>query len=317
MHARTILATTLALTTLALGAACGADDLEEPGGSDAPDPAEDKGSLTLSSQSFTEAAIVANMYTLLLEGAGYTVDMKLVETRDIYMRQLPDDVDVVPEYVGGIADYLNAEANGAEAEPVTTSDPAETLAAVEPLAEEAGVTFLEPAEASDQNAFFVTQEYAEANSLATLSDLAALGEPVVLAAAPDCEGRPDCEGGLSETYGIDITEVLPLGFASPQTYESVLSGESQLGLTSTTDGSLESQGLQLLEDDQSIQPAQNLVPMVSTSFLEENADVEDVLNELMATITTDDLIELNGRVGNEREKPEDVAQEYLEEEGLL
>ena len=317
MHARTILATTLALTTLALGAACGADDLEEPGGADAPDPAEDKGSLTLQSQSFTEAAIVANMYKLLLEGAGYTVDMKLVETRDIYMRQLPDDVDVVPEYVGGVADYLNAEANGAEAEPVTTSDPAETLAAVEPLAEEAGVTFLEPAEASDQNAFFVTQEYAEANSLATLSDLAALGEPVVLAAAPDCEGRPDCEGGLSETYGIDITEVLPLGFASPQTYESVLSGESQLGLTSTTDGSLESQGLQLLEDDQSIQPAQNLVPMVSTSFLEENADVEDVLNELMATITTDDLIELNGRVGNEREKPEDVAQEYLEEEGLL
>jgi osmoprotectant transport system substrate-binding protein len=243
--------------------------------------------------------------------------MKLVETRDVYMRELPDDVDVVPEYVGGIADYLNAEANGANAEPITTSDPAETLAAAEPLAEEAGVTFLEPAEATDQNAFFVTQEYAEANSLATLSDLGELGEPVVLAAAPDCEGRPDCEGGLTETYGIDITKVLPLGFASPQTYESVLSGESQLGLTSTTDGSLESQGLQLLEDDQSIQPAQNLVPMVSTSFLEENGDVEDVLNELMGELTTDDLTDLNGQVGNERAKPEDVAQEYLEERGLL
>ena len=139
----------------------------------------------------------------------------------------------------------------------------------------------------------------------------------MLAAAPDCEGRPDCEGGLTGTYGIDITEVLPLGFASPQTYESVISGESQLGLTSTTDGSLESQGLQLLEDDQSIQPAQNLVPMVSTSFLEENGDVEDVLNELMGELTTDDLTELNGQVGNERAKPEDVAQEYLEERGLL
>jgi osmoprotectant transport system substrate-binding protein len=313
MHARRILATSLALSTLALGAACGADDLEDPGS----EPAEDKGSLTLNSQGFTEAEIVSNMYKLLLENAGYTVDMKLVETRDIYMRQLPDDVDVVPEYVGGIADYLNAEANGAEAEPITTSDPAETLAAAEPLAEEAGVTFLEPAEATDQNAFFVTQDYAEANSLTTLSDLGALGEPVVLAAAPDCEGRPDCEGGLTGTYGIDITEVLPLGFASPQTYESVISGESQLGLTSTTDGSLESQGLQLLEDDQSIQPAQNLVPMVSTSFLEENGDVEDVLNELMGELTTDDLTELNGQVGNERAKPEDVAQEYLEERGLL
>jgi osmoprotectant transport system substrate-binding protein len=223
----------------------------------------------------------------------------------------------VPEYVGGIADYLNAEANGAEAESITTSDPAETLEALQPLADDAGVTMLEPAEATDQNAFFVTQEYADSNALETLSDLGTLGEPITLAAAEDCEGRPDCEGGLTQTYGIDITEVLPLGFASPQTYESVLSGESQLGLTSTTDGSLESQGLALLEDDKAIQPAQNLVPMVSTSFLEENADVEEVLNGLMQELTTDDLIDLNGQVGNERAKPEDVAQTYLEDAGLL
>ena len=316
MRTRRFAATTLALGTLLIGAAC-ADDEVADSGDDTGSGGEDKGSLTLSGQNFTEATIVANMYKLLLEDSGYTVDMKLVGTRDIYMRQLPDDVDVVPEYVGGIADYLNAEANGAEAESITTSDPAETLEALQPLADDAGVTMLEPAEATDQNAFFVTQAYADSNALETLSDLGTLGEPITLAAAEDCEGRPDCEGGLTQTYGIDITEVLPLGFASPQTYESVISGESQLGLTSTTDGSLESQGLQLLEDDQSIQPAQNLVPMVSTSFLEENGDVEDVLNELMGEITTDDLIDLNGQVGNERAKPEDVAQEYLEERGLL
>jgi osmoprotectant transport system substrate-binding protein len=316
MRTRRLAATTLALGTLLIGAAC-ADDEVADSGDDTGSGGEDKGSLTLSGQNFTEATIVANMYKLLLEDSGYTVDMKLVGTRDIYMRQLPDDVDVVPEYVGGIADYLNAEANGAEAESITTSDPAETLEALQPLADDAGVTMLEPAEATDQNAFFVTQEYADSNALETLSDLGALGEPITLAAAEDCEGRPDCEGGLTETYGIDITEVLPLGFASPQTYESVLSGESQLGLTSTTDGSLESQGLALLEDDKAIQPAQNLVPMVSTSFLEENGDVEEVLDGLMQELTTDDLIDLNGQVGNERAKPEDVAQTYLEDAGLL
>jgi osmoprotectant transport system substrate-binding protein len=316
MRTRRLAATTLALGTLLIGAAC-ADDEVADSGDDTGSGGEDKGSLTLSGQNFTEATIVANMYKLLLEDSGYTVDMKLVGTRDIYMRQLPDDVDVVPEYVGGIADYLNAEANGAEAESITTSDPAETLEALQPLADDAGVTLLEPAEATDQNAFFVTQEYADSNALETLSDLGALGEPITLAAAEDCEGRPDCEGGLTETYGIDITEVLPLGFASPQTYESVLSGESQLGLTSTTDGSLESQGLALLEDDKAIQPAQNLVPMVSTSFLEENGDVEEVLDGLMQELTTDDLIDLNGQVGNERAKPEDVAQTYLEDAGLL
>jgi osmoprotectant transport system substrate-binding protein len=140
---------------------------------------------------------------------------------------------------------------------------------------------------------------------------------VTLAAAPDCEGRSDCEGGLSEVYGIDIEEILPLGFASEDTYRSVLDGESQLGLTSTTDGTLEQQGLVLLEDDKAIQPAQNLVPAVSTEFLDEHPDLEETLNALMAALTTEKLTELNGRVAVDRETPEDVAADFLAEEGLV
>ena len=97
---------------------------------------------------------------------------------------------------------------------------------------------LDLSEATDTNAFFVTQEFSESEGVTKLSDLE--GKTVTLAAAPDCEGRLDCEGGLSEKYGIDIKEVLPLGYASDQTYKSVIDGESQLGETSTTDGTLES-----------------------------------------------------------------------------
>ena len=140
---------------------------------------------------------------------------------------------------------------------------------------------------------------------------------VVLAAAPDCETRPDCGKGLVDTYGIDITKVLPLGFASDQTYQSVLDDESQLGLTSTTDGTLESQGLVLLEDDQEIQPAQNLVPAVSEEFLADHDDIEDPLEALMQALTTENLTELNGRVAVDREKPADVAEDFLTEQGLI
>ena len=82
----------------------------------------------------------------------------------------------------------------------------------------------------------------------------------MLAAAPDCKGRLDCEGGLTDKYGIKITKILPLGYASQQTYDSVLHGESQLGETSTTDATLESQGLVLLADDKKIQPAREPRP---------------------------------------------------------
>ena len=47
-----------------------------------------------------------------------------------------------------------------------------------PLAEEKGLTVLEPSGALDANGFYVTQEFAEQNDLTTLSDLGALGQPV-------------------------------------------------------------------------------------------------------------------------------------------
>jgi osmoprotectant transport system substrate-binding protein len=255
------------------------------------------------------------MYAQLLEDAGYTVDVSLVDTRDVYMQQFPGQIDVVPEYVGGIVDFLNVTENGPEAESLTTSDAAESISNAQSLLEAKGITLLEPSAATDTNAFFVTQEYSEQNDVTKLSDLE--GETVTLAAAPDCEDRADCGAGLSDVYGIDIKEVLPLGFASPQTYQSVLDGESQLGLTSTTDGTLESQGLVLLEDDQAIQPAQNLVPAVSTEFLDANPEVADPLNALMAALTTEVLTELNGRVAVDRETAEDVARDFLVEQGLL
>jgi osmoprotectant transport system substrate-binding protein len=316
MRARRIVAALAATGTLFLGAACAGNNVSNTGSSSG---SSDKGSVTISGQNFTEAALVANMYKLLLEDKGYSVTMKLVGSRDVYMAkgQFPGSVDVVPEYLGGIADKLNQMQNGSDATSITTSDVQGTLDAVKPLADKAGITLLDPAEATDQNAFFVTKKYADQNSLKNLSDLGALGKPVVLAAAPDCEGRTDCAGGLSKDYGIKITKVLPLGYASPQTYDSVLKGEAQLGETSTTDASLTSQGLVLLQDDKGIQPVQNLIPAVSTEFLKKHADVKDVLDSLMAKLTTDDLTQLNGKVGNERQKPEDVAKQYLQDQGLL
>jgi len=243
--------------------------------------------------------------------------VQLVGTRDVYMGagQFPESIQLVPEYVGGIVDYLNVTENGADAEPLTTPDADESVSAAADLLEAKGVTLLDPSAAIDTNAFFVTQEFSEAEGVTKLSDLE--GMSVVVAAAEDCADRTDCGKGLTDDYGIDVTEFLPLGFASADVFKSVADDESQLGLTSTTDGTLESQGMVLLEDDKQIQPAQNLIPAVSSEWLADNGDVEGILNDLMAALTTEKLTELNGQVSVDRAKPEDVAKEFLESEGLL
>jgi osmoprotectant transport system substrate-binding protein len=315
MLTRRFAAGVVAASAAAMLTSCGSSDSSSTATSDGSSAPTDKGTVRISGQNFTEAEIVADMYAAVLQKAGYTPQVHLVGTRDVYMKLFPSKLDVVPEYTGAIVEFLNGTYNGSKAKPITVSDPQKTIDKAKPLLDKAGITLLNPSAATDTNAFFVTQKYSDDNKVHALSDLK--GRSVTLAAAPDCQGRLDCAGGLSSAYGIKITKVLPLGYASQQTYDSVLHGESQLGETSTTDGTLKSQGLVLLPDDKHIQPSQNLVPMVSTKFLQAHPDVADPLNQLMAKLTTDDLTKLNGEVAVDRQKPEDVAQQWLTDVGLL
>jgi osmoprotectant transport system substrate-binding protein len=334
MRARRILATLVAVGSVLAVAACGDDSSSSSStgtdttpstspttastttSSDTATPTTSAGgTVRLSGQNFPEATLVADMYEQVLENAGYTVDTKLVDTRAVYLPLFPSQVDIVPEYVGSIINTLNISQNGDNAPPFEQGDGAEMATAGKAILDKAGITLLDTSSAADANAFMVTKDYSDENGVTKLSDLK--GKSVVLAAASDCQGRIECAGGLTDTYGIDITKILPLGYASDQTYQSVISGESQLGETSTTDGTLDSQGLLVLDDDQHIQPAQNLVPAVSTTFLAAHPDVADVLNPLMAALTTDNLTDLNAEISVNREKPEDVAKKFLEDQGLL
>jgi osmoprotectant transport system substrate-binding protein len=315
MHVRRPLLAVTGLALTALLAGCAGDDLAD----DNDEPTSGSGggegtSVVIGSQSFDEAALVTAMYEEVLRAEGYEVETRLVDTRPVYLNEMPDAVQIAPEYVAGIVDQLNTDANGPDAEPLSTSDAQETIDAGESLLEEKGITLLEPSEAFSANGYFTSQEFSDAEGVTQLSDLE--GQAITLAAAPDCKGRTDCEKGLVDTYGIDIT-LEPLGYASTETFQAVLDGEAQIGQTSTLDGTLEDQGLLLLEDDQGIQPAQNLTPAVNAEFLEANPDLEDLFNELSEALTTEDLAEMNARVDLERQKPEDVALEFLEEKGLL
>ena len=224
----------LSVGTLFLATACAGDDLDS--GSDNADettsPAATTsesesagtsagGPLTLAGQSFPEATLVAAMYEQLLENAGYDVTTKLVDSRDGYMADVPRQRRHRP----GIRrrhrqlpqQRQERRQRRRPSRPATAQQLADDGKA---LLDEAGITLLDISAATDTNAFMVTQEYSDDNGVTKLSDLE--GESVMLAAAPDCEGRLDCEGGLSDQYGIDVTEVLPLGYASDQTYQSVL-----------------------------------------------------------------------------------------------
>jgi osmoprotectant transport system substrate-binding protein len=307
------------LVALALGlvlalSACGGDD--DSGGTSGATPSP-KGELTVGGANFTEMLVMQQMYKLLLEKAGFTVKVQSVDNRELYAPALKSgEIDVVPEYLATMTEYLNHNKNGPDAPTVATSDAAQTVQVVTPLAQENGLTVLEPAKAVDSNAFAVTQKYADDNSLKTLSDLAAVGKPIVLAATEECPERPFCQVGLEKTYGLNISKVEPLGFGSTQTKQAVKDGTAQLGLVGTTDGTLKQFGLVILEDDKHLQLADNLVPFVNAKSAADPA-IAEALNKLASVLTTDDLAQLNLQVDGERMEPADVAQAYLRDKGLI
>jgi len=303
---------------LLLVAACG------DGGTDALDGSGDSadggssGEVVIAYQDYTEMSIMAEMYAALLEEEGFDPTLKGVGDRAIYAGELESgEVHVAPEYVSSMTEFLNREVNGPDAEPVATPDVEETMAELEKLAGEKNMTPLEPAAAEDANAFAVTQAFSDDNDVTSLSELGELGEPVALAAAADCPERPDCQKGLESVYGVEIGKFEPLGFGTPQTKSALTDGEVQVGQVGTSDGQVEQLELVVLEDDEDWQNAENLVPVVSTEFLDANPEVLEILNKLSDVLTTEDLMTLNARVDAERQLASDVAEDYLSSKGLI
>ncbi len=314
MHSvRRFLVALATLPLLLVAAACGSDGFEEDeGGSGS------GAKVTVVGQKFTEADIMTQLYKLLLEKEGFEADVKNLGARDIYLGPLEKgDVQVSADYLSSLTEALNRKTNGDEAEPVATPDADATVAELATLAKEYGITPLEPAEAEDANSYAVTQEYAEKNNLTTLSDLGKLGKPIALAANSDCSERPDCGKGLTSVYGIKLSKIEPLGFGSADTKNALKEGEVQLGQVGTTDGTLESLGLVVLEDDKNWQNAENLVPVVNSAWLEDNPEAEAALNALSDVLTTEDLKALNAKVDGERQETSKVAEDYLKEKGLI
>ncbi|MER5806856.1 ABC transporter substrate-binding protein [Streptomyces sp. NPDC002033] len=321
-----ILGATLGAVALTVSlSACGGDSLEKTkdGGSSAAASSSGggaKGKLVVGSAGFTESNVLAELYAQLLKGAGYDSSITTVNNRELYEPSLEKgEIDVVPEYAATLAEFLNAKVNGSGApkeKPVASSDAAATVAALDKLAAPLGLKALPAGAAVDQNAFAVSKEFAQKNNLKTLSDLGKSGLKVKIAAGDECSVRPFCAPGLEKTYGISVSGIDPKGVGTPQAKQAVKDGVDQLVLTTTTDATLDSFGLVLLEDDKKLQNADNVLPVVNAKDAGA-PEVAAALDKLTKVLTTADLVDLNRKVDAERAKPADVAKAYLDSKGLL
>jgi len=276
------------------------------------------GSLTVAAAGFTESNLLAQMYVDLLNKAGFSASVKKVESQEIFQGSLEKGtIALAPEYAATYANSMETAVTGNTSPTAASPDLQTTLTNLEKYLKQKGLTHLDPANAVDQNAFAVSKSFATQHHLTTLSDLGKSGISVTLAATPECPQRPFCQPGLKKTYNIKVSKLLPLGFDSLQVKQAVKSGRAQLGLVATTDATLSQFGLVILTDDQHLQNADNLIPIVNSFVLKQHPQIADAINPLASVLTTSDLATLNNQVDGERQTVDDVAKNYLTSKGLL
>ena len=299
-----------------LTASCGGNDNKSSSSSGGGGP---KGKVTVGSADFGESEIIANMYSLALKKAGYDVGEKFkIGSREVYIKALENgEIDAVPEYIGTLTEYYNAQFNGPDApntKPLATADVDKTYAALKQLVARKNLVALAPSQAADQNAFAVTKDFADKNSLTTLSDLTKLNGQITLGAGPECVKRRFCLIGLQQVYGLKFKDVKKLDSGGPKTIAALGDKSIDVGLVFSSDGAVAAQNLVILQDDKKLQTTDNITALVRSNVPQE---ARDILDKVDQALTTEKLQELNKKYSVDKEDAKDLAEQFLKDANLI
>lgn len=272
----------------------------------------DGGPVKIGSKNFTEQLILGEMYAQLLEDAGIEVErtLNLGGTVVAHEALVAGEIDMYPEYTGtGLLTILEME---------TMSDPDEVYEVVsEAYAEQFDLVWLDQTPMNNSNALAVKRAFAEENNLTTISQLVAMASELKLAAVPDFPERPDGLIGLQEVYGdFEFEEIVILDPGLK--YQALVNDETEVVLAFGTDGQIAGYDLVVLEDDKGLWPPYHVAPVIRQETLDAYPQIAGILNELAPLLTSEVMADLNWQVdGDEAMEPEDVAREFLVENGLL
>jgi osmoprotectant transport system substrate-binding protein len=287
------------------------------------------GPVRVGSKDFPESIIIGEMYALLLENAGMQVERRLNLGSTVIAHEalLSGDLDLYPEYTGtGLLVVLEkslADVPGLGGTPTATpaaADPADAVYQYvkDQYKAEFNLVWLDQSPMNDSQALAVKRDFAEEHDLSTISQLVALASTVdlVFSAPVDFEERDDGLKGLRATYG-DF-EATVNGVAPGIKYHALMDGDANVVLAFSTDAEIAFNDLVVLEDDKHLWPPYHVAPVVRQEALDANAGLADALNAVAPLITTEAQIGLNGKVvGDEKMAPEDVAKQFLQEQGLI
>ncbi|HEM3446556.1 TPA: ABC transporter permease/substrate-binding protein [Streptococcus suis] len=260
-----------------------------------------------------EPEILINMYKLLIEDqTDIKVEIKpnFGKTSFLYEALKSGSIDIYPEYTGTITSTLLKNS------PMDLStNPEEVYTyAKEAILEQDGLMYLAPMAFQNTYALAVTEDYAQKNGIEKISDLAKVQQTAVAGFSLEFNDREDGNIGLKNLYNLQLNVKT---MEPALRYEAIKSGNVQIIEAYSTDSKVVTYKLKILEDDKQLFPPYQAAPLLSKETLEKYPELEQVLGVLAGKISTEEMTRMNYAVDVEGKSAEQVAREYLEQEGLL
>jgi glycine betaine/choline ABC-type transport system substrate-binding protein len=317
------------LAVLCLGlafAACGSDEKSSSGGGGSSSGsggsasgnqiqkvsgAEGK-SITVGSKNFTEQFVLGEIYSQALAAAGFKVKKELNLGSELiaYKALQAGKVDAYPEYTGtALTSFFGVK---------TADVPRDAQKAYEDTKKgfaEKDITALPPTPFENTYRLGMTKDgAAKIGNPTKISDLAGHDQDLSITGFPECKQRQDCLLGVEDTYGLKFKKFV----TSEQKYQVLDSGDADVAFIFTTDGDLASGKYVVLDDDKKFFPPYNVTFNIRNEALKTiGPDGQKVIENIQKPLTEKVMQELNARVDVDKQKPEEVAKEYLQSAGFV
>lgn len=313
---RRILALTGAAAMITGLAACGGDD----GGGGDTEGILEGASITVGSKDFDEQLILGHISRLALENAGADVTDEInTGGTDVARAALTSgNIDTYWEYNGTAwISFFQEE------EPI--ADRIEQYEVVRDRdLEENQLHWLEPAQFN--NTYALAYQADAGDDLGNPESLSDLGD--IIANDPDLatlcvesefSARNDGLPGMEETYGYEFPDGNVTELDTAIVYSATADrNPCNFGEVFTSDGRVSALDLVVLEDDLGFFPLYNPSPVFTDEVYSEYGEqLDEIFDPISEALTQEAMTELNERVSVDLEQPQDVAEDWLSENGFI
>src|SRR5262245_31755964 len=254
-----------------------------------------------------DGRLLGEMYALLLEKAGYTVQRNLGAGDTPFMQNAIANgaIDLYPEFTGtAMSSYKLPPTQDAQAAYNEVKDY---------YSKNLKLTWLDAAfNLNDSYAICTSQDNATKYNLKSNADLTAQSGNLKIASQSD--GVDAAVNPVKSAYNVNFKEVVTLD--EQLSFAAVNKGDVDLMVCYTTDPGIVTNSFVVLTDPKGFFPNYNPAPVVRDELLSKSSAVKDTLNPLATKLTTADQVALIKQVSDGKTVHE-VAQQYLKDKGLL